>query len=601
LCSKRAGEIKESPNPEFVQEATMPQNRMTFMIGGEAGQGIESGGAAFAKVLARGGLHIFGLQEYMSRIRGGHNSYQIRVSEGPLYSHSDEVHLLMALLPETIERHKNEIVPGGGLIYDEQIEVDKAALEKEGIKPFPVPLIAIAEEAGEKIMANTAAFAAAAGISGYDFSFMAEVIGENFAKKGKTIVDANLHVARQAYDFAGQHYAAGFDYTLQPIKAPKRMVINGNHAICLGAVLAGCRFISAYPMTPASSILEWMATHAERYGLVAKHSEDEIAALCMAIGASHAGARAMTATSGGGFSLMVEALGLAGMTETPVVIVEAQRPGPATGMPTRTAQGDLQFMLSAAQGEFPRIVLTPGTVEECFEAGWRAFNLAERYQCPVIILTDNFLANSVRSIAQDAFAFASVKIDRGELLGEKDLDQLGEGYKRYAINESGISPRAFPGHPNAVFAACSDEHTEEGYFEDEDAQNRVRMVQKRLRKLENAVEEMRGPVLYGPQKAGLTLVGWGSSYGPLREAVDRLNEDEAEVNLLHFTDIWPFPEDAVRSMLESTQRLVAVEGNATGQLCRLIRACTGVLIEEQILRYDGRPFSPGYVLDRLAL
>jgi len=577
----------------------MPKNDMTFKIGGEAGQGIESGGAGFAKVLARGGLHVFGLQDYMSRIRGGHNFYQIRASESPLYSHTDDVHLLMALVPETIERHKNELVAGGGIIYDEGFKLDKEDLERRGIRLFPVPLFKIAEEIGSKIMANTAVFGAAAGVTEYDFELMASVIRDNFAKKGASVVNANLEVARKAYDFAQERYAADFDYKLAPVETPPRMVINGNQALCLGAVLGGCRFISAYPMTPASSILEWLATHASRYGLVAKHSEDEIAALCMAIGASHVGARAMTATSGGGFSLMVEALGLAGMTEAPVVIVEGQRPGPSTGMPTRTEQGDLLFVLRASQGEFPRIVLTPGTVEDCFHAGWRAFNLAEKYQCPVIILIDTFLANSVRSIPRSDCHFEEVEIDRGELLTDEELEQLADDYKRYAITATGISPRALPGHPKAVFVACSDEHTEDGHFEDEDPENRVKMVEKRLRKLEVAEGEMRAPTLYGPEQADTTLISWGSSYGPVREAVDRFNEGKEKANFLHFVDLWPFPEDQVRPVLESAKRLVAVEGNATGQFARLLRAYTGVQVDDQILRYDGRPFSPEYVLDRL--
>jgi 2-oxoglutarate ferredoxin oxidoreductase subunit alpha len=573
---------------------------MTFKIGGEAGQGIESGGAGFAKVLARGGLYVFGLQDYMSRIRGGHNFYQIRASETPLYSHTDDVHLLMALIPETVERHRDEIVPGGALIYDADLEVDKAILEEKGIKLYSVPLFGIAQEVGEKIMANTAAFGAAAGVTEYDFEPMAGVIRDNFAKKGEAVVDANLEVARRAYDFARERYADDFAYKLEPVEAPARMVINGNHALSIGALLGGCRFISAYPMTPASSILEWLATHASRYGLVAKHSEDEIAALCMAIGASHAGARAMTATSGGGFSLMVEALGLAGMTETPVVIVEAQRPGPSTGMPTRTEQGDLLFMLRASQGEFPRIVLTPGTVEGCFHAGWRALNLAEKYQCPVIVLIDNFLANSIRSIPRSDFHFEHVEIDRGELLTDEELDQLTDDYKRYAITAEGISPRALPGHPRAVFVACSDEHDEYGNFADEDPENRVKMVQKRLRKSEAATGEMSAPALYGPEEAAITLLGWGSTYGPVREAVNRLNENGEEVNFLHFTDVWPFPEAKALPLLESAQRLVAVENNATGQFARLVRAYTGIQVDDQILRFDGRPLSPEYILAELA-
>ncbi|MBU0496162.1 MAG: 2-oxoacid:acceptor oxidoreductase subunit alpha [Chloroflexi bacterium] len=577
----------------------MPKNDMTFKIGGAAGQGVESSGAGFAQALARGGLHVFGMPDYMSRIRGGHNFYQIRVSERPLYSHADEVHLLLALEPETIDQYKDEVVTGGGIIYDEALEVNAAALEGQGFKPFPVPLAAIAEEAGDKIMLNTAALGVAAGVTGYEFERMAGVIRDNFAKKGQPVIDANLTVARRAYEFAQERYAAHFGHQLAPVEAPARMVINGNHALCLGALLAGCRFLSAYPMTPASSIMEWLAGHADRYDLVVKHTEDELAAILMAIGANHAGVRGMTATSGGGFSLMVEALGMAGMTETPLVVVEVQRPGPSTGMPTRTEQGDLLFILHASQGEFPRIVLAPGSVEECFTAGWRAFNLAEMYQCPVIIISDNYLANSVRSIERAEFHFEDVAVDRGELMIEEELDLLPNGYKRYALTESGISPRALPGHPKAVWVACSDEHDEYGNFADEDPENRVQMVRKRLHKLDAAGEEMGAPQHYGPQHAETTLVGWGSSYGPVREAVDRANATGGSINFLHFTDIWPFSEDRVRPLLESAHRLVAVENNATGQFARLLRMNTGVQVDDQILRFDGRPFSPAYVLDRL--
>jgi len=577
----------------------MAKNDMTFRIGGQAGQGLESSGAGFAKALARGGLYVFGLPDYMSRIRGGHNSYQIRVGESPLYSHTAEVHLLMALLPETIERHKGEIVAGGGIVYDQDLEVDQEDLEGQGIKLFPVPLFGIAKEAGNKIMANTAALGAATGITEYDFECVASVIRDNFAKKGQLVVDTNLEVARKAYDFARERYADDFDYKLERVEAPPRMVINGNQAICLGALLGGCRFISAYPMTPATSIFEWLSVHAARYGLVTKHTEDEIAAILMATGANHVGVRAMTVTSGGGFCLMTEALGMAGMTETPLVVVEVQRPGPSTGMPTRTEQGDLLFVLHASQGEFPRIVLTPGSIEQCFYAGWRAFNLADKYQCPVIILIDGFLASSVRTIERADFHFEAVEINRGELLTAEELDELSDDYKRYTITETGISPRALPGHPNAVFVASSDEHDEYGNFADEDPENRVKMVQKRLRKLEAAAEEMLAPVLYGPKEADITLIGWGSSYGAVREAVDRFNVGKDKVNFLHFADVWPFPEDKVRPLLESAKHLVAVESNATGQFARLLRAYTGVQVDDKILRFDGRPLSPEYVLNRL--
>ena len=272
----------------------MVENSMTFKIGGEAGQGIESGGAGFAQALARGGLHVFGLQDYMSRVRGGHNFYQIRVGEYPLYTQSDEVHLLMAMVPETVARHGAEVVPGGGILYDREFDVEEDPLRARGVHLFPMPLFEIAREAGDEIMANTAAFGAAAGLTGYGLEHMAGIIRDNFQRKGQQIVDSNLEVAERAYSYAQQHYAARFDHTLRPLDAPRRMVIDGNHAFCLGALLGGCRFASAYPMTPASSIIEWWAQHATQYDLVAKHAEDEIAAMCMAIGANHAGVRGMT-------------------------------------------------------------------------------------------------------------------------------------------------------------------------------------------------------------------------------------------------------------------------------------------------------------------
>src|SRR3954447_14264986 len=302
----------------------MPRNRMQIMVGGEAGQGVESGGAGFAKALARGGLHMFGLPDFMSRIRGGHNFYLVRVSEEQVWAQEDGVQLLLAFNTEAVELHLDEVVPGGGIIHDTAIKVDAARLAERGVKDFELPLIKIAEETGgNKIMMNTAAMGATAGITGLDFERIADIIRTNFRRKGDKVVDSNLAVAKEAYDLAAERYAAGYEWTLAAIPgAPQRMQINGNQAIAMGALAAGCRFISTYPMTPASTITEWLASHAARFGIVQKQTEDEIAAILMAIGAAHAGVRAMTASSGGGFCLMVEALGLAAMTETPLVIAE---------------------------------------------------------------------------------------------------------------------------------------------------------------------------------------------------------------------------------------------------------------------------------------
>jgi 2-oxoglutarate ferredoxin oxidoreductase subunit alpha len=578
----------------------MLRKEMTFKIGGEAGQGVESTGAGFAKALARAGWHVFGMQDYYSRIRGGHNFYQIRVSDKPIYSHTESVDLVLALTQEAVDRHCDEVVTGGGVICEECLDVDCEALDKRDVHYFPAPLTDIAlEQGGAEVMRNTAALGVAAGLIAFPFEAMASVIEDNFKKKSMEAVNRNLKVGEAAYRFAQDNYAGKFDYELPRLEeAPPRMVMNGNEAIALGALLGGCKFVAGYPMTPATSILQWLAAHGERYGVVIKHTEDEIAAILMLIGAAHMGVRAMAPTSGGGFSLMTEALGLAGMTETPIVLVEAQRPGPATGLATRTEQGDLLFVLHASQGEFPRIILSPGTVEECFEAGWRAFNLAEKYQCPAIILSDNFLANSVRTIDTDALDFVGVQIDRGELLAVEDLDRLEGEYLRYAYTESGISPRALPGHPKSVYQATGNEHMADGHLT-EDAEARRMQVEKRLRKLDIALEEMDCPTRYGSAGAELTLLGWGSTYGPLRETVDLLNAEGRKAKMLHLRDVWPFPTKKVQAALAGAGRTIMVEGNATGQMAFLLEAHTGVKIDHHVRKYDGRPFSPEYILARL--
>ncbi|HIP96402.1 MAG TPA: 2-oxoacid:acceptor oxidoreductase subunit alpha, partial [Anaerolineae bacterium] len=417
----------------------MTTNNMTIRIGGAAGDGVESSGVGFCQALARGGLHVFGLPDYYSRIRGGHNFYSVRASDQPLYSHAEPVHLLLALTEETIPRHRDKVVEGGAIVYDSRLQVppeqpagDSAlSSSKGGIQFWPIPLSDLAKEkAGTALARNTLALGVAAGLTGFDPEPMQSVIRQNFARKGQAVVDGNLAAVEAGYK-EGQKYAADFPFKLERIPdTPPRMVLNGTEAFSLGALAGGCRFVAGYPMTPGSLVLHWMAAHSARYGVVLKHTEDEIAAINMAIGAAHMGARALVPTSGGGFALMVEALGLAGMTETPVVIYNAQRPGPSTGLPTRHEQGDLLFMLYASQGEFPRFLLAPGTHEECFVTGWRAFNLAEKYQTPALVLSDHYLAVAIRTLDLGAFDFEAVEIERGELLSEAELDALDGEYLR---------------------------------------------------------------------------------------------------------------------------------------------------------------------------
>ena len=622
----------------------MTINNMTFRIGGAAGDGVESSGVGLCQALARGGLHVFGLPDYYSRIRGGHNFFSIRVSDQPLYSHEEPVHLLLALTEETIPRHRDKIVEGGAIVYDSNQMANQRISEsanqriaKGSIQLLPIPLSDMAQEkAGTTLARNTLALGVAAGLTGFDPEPMESVIRQNFARKGQAVVDGNLAAVEAGYQ-EGQKYAADFPFKVERIPdAPPRMVLNGTEAFSLGALAGGCRFVAGYPMTPGSLALHWFASRAAKYGVAIKHTEDEIAAINMAIGAAHMGARALVPTSGGGFSLMVEALGLAGMTETPVVIYNAQRPGPSTGLPTRQEQADLLFMLYASQGEFPRFLLAPGTHEECFVTGWRVFNLAEKYQTPALVLSDHYLAVAIRTLELDAFDFEAVRIDRGELLSEAELDALattnGGEYLRYRITGSGVSPRAVPGHPKAVYVAAGNEHEESGAITEE-PEMRTAQVEKRQRKLVGMAEEMSGPLRYGPSEAEVTFLSWGSTYGPLREAVDRLNAEDyneqgkfneregagpstlrrgpstgsgrrsgqaslrtGRANMLHFVDLWPFPAEAVTAALESARRVVAVEVNATAQLATLIRSQTGRQMDGTILKYDGRAFTPDHIV-----
>ncbi len=576
----------------------MTLNEMTLKIGGEAGMGVESTGMGFAKALTRAGLHVFAMQDYHSRIRGGHNFYQIRISDQDIHSHLEPVDLLLAMTKVAIDEHLREIVPHGGVIYDSSIVVDDAALAERSVQAFPLPLAQIAEEeGGSKIMANTAAIGAAAGVTGLGLERINSVIRDNFTRKGQAVVDANLKVAAAAYRLAEEKYGGAFPFKLEARSAPQRMLISGNEALALGALMGGCNFVAGYPMTPGSPILEWFSVRSADLGIVTKHTEDEIAAINMIIGAAHMGVRAMTTTSGGGFALMVEGLGLAGMLEVPVVVVNVQRPGPATGHATRHEQADLLFMLHAAQGEFPRIILAPGTIEQCFEAGSRAFNLAEKYQCPVLIISDAFLAHSLRALDLNALDL-EVPIDRGALLGNAELDALTERYKRFQNRESGISPRALPGHPKAVHAPSSDEHDEYGQI-CEDAEVRIQQNAKRMRKLETARAEMHAPLQYGHADAELAFVTWGSTVGPLRTAVDMLGGKGKSARVVQISDVWPLPVDKVTAALQGAKKVICVEQNFTGQLATLLRAHADIRVDALIRKYDGRPMSPEYILGQL--
>ena len=575
----------------------MKNNRLNWKIGGEAGYGIMVTGQIFSRVFSRSGFYVFDYVEYPSLIRGGHNSYHVTVSKEETFSPEKSIDLLVALNKDTIERHKDALTPGAAILYDEgEVELPPEEFSPKEIKLYPVALARLAREAGgEKLMRNTVALGASLAIIDYDLEVLAEIIEDVFKRKGKDVVQINVDVARAGFDYIRRNFPPDFGHKLKKVPSRKRLLLNGSEAIGLGAIKSGCKFYAAYPMTPASGVLHYLASQEKKFNLVVKHAEDEIAVINMAAGASFAGVRAMVATSGGGFSLMVEGLGMAACVETPLVIVEAQRPGPSTGLPTWTGQGDLKFLLSASQGDFPRIVIAPGDMEECFYLTMEAFNIADKYQTPVVLLVDKYLTEGHAAVGElDA---SRVKVDRGLLLSQEELARKKD-FKRYEITPSGVSARSFPSRAGGIFNANSDEHNEYGFSSD-DPGMRTKMMDKRMRKLDRLAKELPPPKIHGPKEAQDTIIGWGSTKGPILSALKLLKGEEIEAKFLQLTYLSPFPSEFVKKILEKSRKAIVVENNQTGQLAGLIREKTGIEVDLKVLKYDGRPFFPEELGDEL--
>lgn len=555
----------------------------SIKIGGEAGQGIQTIGDTLSKVFSRNGYHVFTHQDYMSRVRGGHNFYQIRVSDGEISASRASIDILVAFDKESITLHAGELSSIGLVVYDSVALKEK----HEGVKFFDVPLLDLAmKSGGDKIMVNTVATGAVLGMLGLDTSIFLDILQDSFGKKGESVVSANAKAAKAGHEFAGRE-CLRCEFSASAI-GDKKMLIGINEAVGLGALASGCKFYSAYPMTPSTGIMLYIAGKAKEYGVIVEQAEDEIAAINMALGASFAGVRAMTGSSGGGFALMVEGLSLAAMTETPIVIALAQRPGPATGLPTRTEQGDLLFALHAGHGEFPRVIFAPGTPEQAFFLTNKAFNLAQKYQIPVLILTDQYLSDS--QWTYDEFNFNKLVYTDWRAT-ESELEGLKE-YKRHFLTDYGISPFARPGASHHLVVTDSDEHDEEGHLI-EDAGTRNQMVEKRLfRKLPLLRSEISPPVFYGESRPDVILVGWGSTYGIVKEAVKTLSST-IKIAMLHFSEIFPFPSNRhfdYLEILEKAKMTICVEQNASGQFAQLMKTETGFDFTGKINRYDGRPF-----------
>lgn len=529
-----------------------------ILIGGPAGSGIESSGMLLGKSLVRAGANVFAMNEIMSLIRGGHNYNRVRFSfSEPVYCHDDRVDIVIAFDKLSLEEHKEEL-------YENGIVIDLSN--------------------GETYK-NTVAIGIIFGLFGLELKWIEALLKETFSSKGAEVVDGNLEALAKGVKMSG-----GQKFEVGKGRAEKgRVFLNGNDAICLGAVAAGCKFVSEYPMTPSSSILHTMAKWASEKGLVVKHAEDEIAAMNMIVGGGFAGARTMTGTSGGGFSLMTEAVGMAGCSETPCVVVEAQRAGPSTGLPTRTEQGDLRQVMHASQGDYPRLIMAPGDVSESFEMAFSAFNYAEIFQIPVLILMDKFISESMASA--DAFSSKGLKIERGKVVTEVNG---GEAFKRYELSEDGVSGRTLPGTAGGMHVATSYEHDEWSSLK-EDPVTRVSQMEKRMKKMDGLLAILPEPVLIGDADADVTFVAFGSTKTVLMETIGLLSADGVSANILMIKYLAPFHTKKISEILKSSKHVILVEQNYSAQLGGVIAEKTGVLIQDKILKYDGREMDAQWV------
>ncbi|MDO8498220.1 MAG: 2-oxoacid:acceptor oxidoreductase subunit alpha [bacterium] len=553
---------------------------INIKIGGKAGEGIKTTGLILAKALSRLGFSLFAYDEYPSLIKGGHNTYQIYFGGEEVSSQHQKLDFLIAFDEQTLTLHQEELKSGAKVLFDpESFEAPK--MEEVELLPIPWKKIAL-ENAGSAQAFNMVALGAVVALLGLSANSLYEVITDVFGSKGEKVGQTNRKAAEDGASLVRENLNNFIQAVDLPLKA-SQIVVSGNEAIGAASIASGMKYFAAYPMTPVSSLFHFLADNAASYNFVSHHVESEVAAINTLIGASVAGVRAMTATSGGGFSLMVEGLGMTGVAEIPAVVVLGMRPGPATGMPTWTGQGDLRFALHASQDEFPRVVLAPGNPWEAFELTKKAFLLAEKYQLPVTILTDKYLCDSCKSgpffpsdHQNKRFGFAS---------------ELNGSFQRYALTSSGVSPRPVLGQKGGASLTNSYEHDETG-LGSEESLDREKQMGKRLKKLVSLQEDLWELPLFGPPEAVTTLVGFGSTLGPVLEALKEL----PDTNYLHFNYLWPFPVSAQKH-LEKAKSLVCLEGNAQGQLEGLIREQTGIKTDYALRKYNGRPFYPEEIVE----
>ncbi len=570
---------------------------LSIAIGGAAGQGIATPGDILARIFVRRGLHLNAYNAYQSIVRGGHIFLTLRTSDEPVLSFGDKLDMMIPLNQDTMNRHLGLMKAGSAVLFNgDKIKPGEVAA---GVQLCPFSVKELAPNIRGDLVQNTIALAAVLRLIGVEFKILEDILTLQFKRKGQSVIAENVRVARAGYDYADRKFKS------LPVSLPdtgrKLAFFEGNQALAMGGAAAGVRFYCAYPMSPSSGVLHWMARHAQQLDIIVRQVEDEIGVINMAIGAAHAGCRAMCATSGGGFALMTEGLGAAAMMEIPLVCINVQRAGPATGVPTKTEQGDLWQVLGAGQGDYPRIIVAPTTIPDCFKTVTQLFNLVDKFQCPGIILSDLLLSEGRSSVDPAELDF-NVPIDRGAVIGLNGATPpLNGGYKRYEITDNGVSPRALPGTPGFEHVVATDDHDEEGVLISDEYTNphkRQAMHEKRMRKMESILPLLEPPKLWGSAEAEVTLLGWGSTEGVIREAMEKLEKEEGVIaNLLQVKWIVPLHCDAITAARSTSKKLIIVENNYSGQFARYLRSETGVVADGHIRKYDGEPFMPHHIVD----
>ncbi len=573
----------------------MSQPELIVGIGGAAGDGVASAGNTLVLSLARQGLAAYSYNSYQSVIRGGHSWLRLRFSAKKPLNQGDQVDAVVALNQDCLDRHLQELQPGGLVLYNgAKFKPSYDPPEGAQLCALPVPDLAPATRR-LPVMQNTVAVGALIQLMGLEIGGLESVLESTFAKK-PGVVKTNIEAAQAGFTYAMEN----FKPHVTQLKSTDQgwAKVSGNDLIAMGAAMAGCKFYAAYPMSPATHILEWFAAHAQRLGICVRQVEDEISVINMAIGAGHMGVRSMCATSGGGFALMTEAIGMAGIIEVPVVAINVMRAGPSTGVPTKTEQADLNQAFGVSQGDFQRVIIAPTSMTDCFNTPAQAFNVAERYQIPVIILSD-FLMSEGSETIDPTLLDVKFPIERGEIITESNRSSDDEPYLRYKNTDSGISPRALPGVRDHLYVSATDEHDEDGVLLSDvytDPVRRKKMVDKRVRKFETVTKYLPAPVLDGPADADVTLVGWGSTWGAIVEAAERLRTEGTSVNHLQVKFIVPLHVEEITAILGTSEKIIIVENNQSGQFARHLRAETGIAVDGHIRKYDGEPFGPKHIV-----